>query len=203
MMVLALAVGINDATTFPNYHVFVSNQTGNTALFAVGALSIGNVTVEITDIGFSLGLFVIGSLLFGHIGDFVGRRRKIWLIVTDILQTTTMFAGAAVRHWLPNSHDSGPACAVISLLALSSRGQVAMARTVNLPQIPTAMVTSAYVDFLVDPDNSQDPQSATKPKILLRYMLALGQFYWSQRVCVCRAFAFAVSCCVLQNSCKH
>ena len=27
-----------------------------------------------------------------------------------------------------------------------------MARTVNLPQIPTAMVTSAYIDFLVDPD---------------------------------------------------
>ncbi len=38
LMGLALAAGINDATTFPDYHVFASNQTGNTALLAVGAL---------------------------------------------------------------------------------------------------------------------------------------------------------------------
>lgn len=30
---MGLTVGMNDATTFPYYHVFASNQIGNTALF--------------------------------------------------------------------------------------------------------------------------------------------------------------------------
>lgn len=183
MMVLAVAAGINDATTFPDYHVFVSNQTGNTALLAVGALGIGNGTVELSNIGFSLGLFVVGGLLFGQVGDFLGRRRKIWLITTNSLQTAIMFAAAALRHWLPDAHEGGPAWAVISLLSLSSGGQVAMARTINLPQIPTAMVTSAYVDFLVDPDILKLHNRPRNRRFIFVICLVMGSFigavaYW-------------------------
>ena len=55
---LALAAGILDATTFPEYGVFVSNQTGNTALLAVGALSLSE-NVKLENVGFSLGLFMV------------------------------------------------------------------------------------------------------------------------------------------------
>jgi uncharacterized membrane protein YoaK (UPF0700 family) len=176
MMVLALAAGINDATTFSDYHVFVSNQTGNTALLAVGALGIGDGTVELSNIGFSLGLFVVGGLVFGQAGDFLGRRRKIWLITTNVLQTAVMFAAAALRHWLPDTREGGPAWAVISLLALSSGGQVAMARTINLPQIPTAMVTSAYVDFLVDPDILKLHNRPRNRRLFFVVSLLVGSF---------------------------
>lgn len=141
MFGLAFAAGVLDATTFPDYSVFVSNQTGNTALLAVGALDISKV-VKIENVGFSLSFFIIGGLLFGQIGDRVGRRRKAWLVTTNFVQTAIMAAATALRKWYQRDHgESSPqAWSVIALLAFASGGQVAMARTVNLPQIPTAMV---------------------------------------------------------------
>ncbi|KAF2122263.1 hypothetical protein BDV96DRAFT_640318 [Lophiotrema nucula] len=38
----ALAIGTQDAILFPDFHCFASNQTGNTVLFAVGALRNNN-----------------------------------------------------------------------------------------------------------------------------------------------------------------
>lgn len=154
LLALALAAGINDAATFPDYHLFVSNQTGNTALLGVGALGLSPDIVILPNVGMSLGLFIAAGLIFGQVGDRVGPRHKVWLITTNILQTALMYAAAALRKWLPNAHShEGPsALDVIALLAFASGGQVAMARTVNLPQIPTAMVTSAYIDLFADAD---------------------------------------------------
>jgi uncharacterized membrane protein YoaK (UPF0700 family) len=87
LMGLALAAGINDATTFPDYHVFASNQTGNTALLAVGALDIGGSLVDLRNVGFSLGMFIIGGYALGQIGDVVGRRKRGYLLATNLLQT--------------------------------------------------------------------------------------------------------------------
>lgn len=153
LFALAFAAGVLDATTFPDYSVFVSNQTGNTALLAVGALGLSNV-VALENVAFSLSFFIIGGMLFGQIGDRLGRRRKAWLIVTNILQTAIMGGATALREWSQKNHgdDSPFAWPVIAFLAFASGGQVAMARTVNLPQIPTAMVTSAYIDIFTDPD---------------------------------------------------
>ena len=172
---LALAAGINDATTFPEYHVFVSNQTGNTALLAVGSLGLSQ-TVDLPNIGFSLGMFILGGLIFGQIGDRLGRRKKAWLLTTNVVQTVTMFAGAALRKWLPGNSKGPPAWGVISLLALASGGQVAMARTVNLPRIPTAMVTSAYIDFLVDPDLLQRHNRGRNRRLFFVTSLLVGSF---------------------------
>lgn len=153
LITLALAAGINDATTFPDYHIFVSNQTGNTALLAVGAFGISKETVDLPNVGFSLALFIVGGLLFGQIGDRLGRRRRAWLLTTNAVQTAITFVATAIYHWLPRTEGNKPyGWAVVSLLAFASGGQVAMARTLNMPQIPTAMVTSAYIDFLVDPE---------------------------------------------------
>jgi uncharacterized membrane protein YoaK (UPF0700 family) len=87
LMGLALAAGINDATTFPDSHVFVSNQTGNTALLTVGALDIGGSLVDLRNVGFSLGMFIIGGYALGQIGDVVGRRKRGYLLATNLLQT--------------------------------------------------------------------------------------------------------------------
>lgn len=153
LLTLALAAGINDAMTFPDYRVFVSNQTGNTALLAVGALGLSSESHYLPNIAVSLGVFILGGLVFGQIGAHVGRRRKAWLLATNAVQTAIIFVGVALRQWFAGSEQRGAhAWAVIAFLAFASGGQVAMARTVDLPQIPTAMVTSAYVDMLTDPD---------------------------------------------------
>ncbi len=151
LMILALAAGINDAMTFPDYGVFASNQTGNTALLAVGALRVAPEKVNLTNVGISLGLFIIGGTILGQLGHVVGRTRRWWLITTNILQTCLILGAAALRHWVAITKESRYRYVVISLIAFASGGQVAMARTVNVPEITTAMVTSAYIDFFVDP----------------------------------------------------
>lgn len=153
LMLLALAAGINDATTFPDYGVFASNQTGNTALLAVGALHLrlASGEVDLRDVGTSLGTFILGAIILGQLGYRMGRTRRSWLLFSNGLQTCLVFIAAALRKWVPTDIDDTPRYAVITLLAFASGGQVAMARTVDIPEITTAMVTSAYVDFVVDP----------------------------------------------------
>ena len=150
LMLLAFAAGINDATTFPDYRVFASNQTGNTALLAVGALGLAQETVDLRDVGFSLGLFVVGGTLLGQLGHRRGRTKRSWLLCTNIVQTLFVFAAAALRHWVSTDIDNSARFAVICLLAFASGGQVAMARTVDVPEVTTAMVTSAYIDLVTD-----------------------------------------------------
>ena len=151
-MGLALATGIVDATVFPDYRIFASNQTGNTALLAVGAIGLGAQIIDLSNVGFSLGMFILGGYCLGQLGDACGRKRRAWLLATNIIQTLMVFAAAAVRKWLPGSDIRPLAWIVISLVAFASGGQVAMARTVDVPEITTAMVTSAYIDLLVDPN---------------------------------------------------
>ncbi len=152
LVVLALAAGINDATTFPDYRVFASNQTGNTALLAVGALGLvdGN-SLDLRNVGLSLGAFILGGTVLGQSGHYFGRTRRSWLLFTNFFQTVLVFLAAAIRHWIATEPTSWTRFIVIALLAFASGAQVAMARTVNVPEITTAMVTSAYIDFVVDP----------------------------------------------------
>lgn len=150
LMLLALAAGINDATTFPDYRVFASNQTGNTALLAIGSFGLGGNVVDLRDIGFSLGLFILGGTLLGQLGHRVGRTKRAWLLCTNALQTLFVLIAAALRHWVPTGIDDQSRFAVISLLAFASGAQVAMARTVDVPEVTTAMVTSAYIDSVTD-----------------------------------------------------
>lgn len=67
---------MNDVTTFPDYHVFASNQTGNAALFAIGSLEIAGGTVDLRDVGFSLGMLILGGYVFGQMSDYCGRKRR-------------------------------------------------------------------------------------------------------------------------------
>lgn len=151
LILLAFATGIQDATTYPDYGCFASNQTGNTVLLAVGIAGLGGTSVDLSKIWLSLGLFIAGSLVMGQVGNFLGCRRRFWLLVNNSLQTAMVFAAAAVHHWRGVSSSGPMALVVLTLLAFSSGGQVAMARSLKVNEITTAMATAAYVDLLVDP----------------------------------------------------
>ena len=152
LLILAFATGMQDATTFPDYHCFASNQTGNTVLLAVGAAGIAGSLFSLHNIGVSLSMFVAGALLLGQIGNFVGGRRRVWLLVSNAIQTALVFAAAGLQYRGGDvvEPEGGTALAVIALLAFSSGAQVAMARSVKVPEITTAMATAAWVDLLVD-----------------------------------------------------
>ena len=179
LMVLAIATGIMDAITFPDYHVFVSNQTGNTALLAVGALSIGGGIVDLRHVGLSLGAFVAGGLVCGQLGNRIGRLSRIWLLVTHIFQTALVFAAAGLdsrTHTIDDMSTSSVDLGIIALLAFASGAQVASARTVYVPEVPTAMVTSAYIDFLVDPDMFSMHNRPRNRRFFFIGCLLLGSF---------------------------
>lgn len=121
LMALTLAAGMNDATTYPDYRVFASNQTGNTALLAVGALGIGTGAADLRDVGFSLGMFVLGGYAFGQAGLWFGRKRRGWLLGSNLLQTVLVYGAAAVRKWAGGGTRAG--WGVVSLLAFASGGR--------------------------------------------------------------------------------
>jgi uncharacterized membrane protein YoaK (UPF0700 family) len=152
LLLLAFATGMQDATTFPDYHCFASNQTGNTVLLAVGAAGIAGSLFSLPNIGVSLGLFVAGALIMGQLGHVVGGRRRVWLLVSNAVQTALVFAAAGLQYRGGSVVEAEGATAkgVIAMLAFSAGAQVAMARSTKIAEITTAMATAAWVDLLVD-----------------------------------------------------
>lgn len=177
LLLLAFSTGLQDATTYPNYLCFASNQTGNTVFLAIGVSGIAPGQVfSFKNISVSLALFILGGWIMGQIGNLVGSRRRFWLLISNLLQTVMVLAAAAIQYWLP-IHISDPhAWAVLSLLAFSSGGQVAMARGVKITEITTAMATAAYIDVLVDPKLLARHNRSRNRRIIFLINLAGGSF---------------------------
>ncbi|KAK5218860.1 hypothetical protein LTR96_011151 [Exophiala xenobiotica] len=151
LLLLTFGTGVQDAISFPDFHCFASNQTGNTVILAVGLAGLGGDLFDIANVGISLALFIGGAIMTGQIANIVGARRRAWLIFSHLLQTVMAFGAAAIAA----SHDvqeSGPwAQSAIALLAFSSGAQVASMRPLRVQEITTAMATAAWVDLVVDP----------------------------------------------------
>jgi uncharacterized membrane protein YoaK (UPF0700 family) len=152
LLLLAFATGIQDATSFPDYHCFASNQTGNTVLLAVGLVGLGGSIFALDSIGVSLATFVAGVLTMGTLGNLLGPRRRYWLVGSSIIQTAMVFAASALqyRYGVSPGGNSALDLGIITLLAFSSGAQVAMARSLQMTEITTAMATAAYVDIFID-----------------------------------------------------
>lgn len=176
-MMLAAATGIMDAVTFSDFHVFAANQTGNTALLAVGALGIGRGIVDLQRVGVSLGIFVGAGLLFGQLGNILGSERRYWLLLTNLCQTALVFAAAGMHsHTDVDGNSTSNHLGIIALLAFASGAQVALARSVHMPEITTAMVTSAYIDLLIDPKMLKKTNRPRNRRLCFVLSLVLGSF---------------------------
>ncbi|KUJ09628.1 uncharacterized protein LY89DRAFT_274530 [Mollisia scopiformis] len=177
LLVLSFGIGIQDATSFPDYHCFASNQTGNTVLFAVGVARLSTI-FSISNIGVSLSLFILGVSLAGQLGNHIGPRKRWWLLLSSILQTIMVFGASTVQYTGPSPvPDQGPqALAVLSLLAFSSGAQVAMARGLKITEITTAMATAAYVDIFVDKKIFQRKNRQRNRRIAFLITLFAGSF---------------------------
>lgn len=176
LMMVAFATGIMDVVTFPEYHVFASNQTGNTALLAIGALRIGGGIISLPHVGTSLGLFAAGGLISGQLGNLFGRTRRLWLFATNLIQTALIFIAAGLRQRSSHKPSIAQDLGIIALLAFASGAQVAVARTVEIPEVTTAMVTSAYIDFLVDKKIFKLHNRARNRRAIFVACLILGSF---------------------------
>jgi uncharacterized membrane protein YoaK (UPF0700 family) len=123
-------------------------------------------------------MFVLGGFLPGQVGNYFGPRKRWWLILTSILQTSLVFAAAGIQYRGPDPvPESGPqALAVISLLAFSSGAQVAMARGLQITEITTAMATAAYVDIFIDENMFEKRNRRRNRRIAFLISLFAGSF---------------------------
>lgn len=176
LYLLAFATGMQDATTFPDYRCFASNQTGNTVLLAVGVFDIGGGIFRLTNIGVSLTLFIAGVALFGQLGNRLGVRTRWWLVASSLLQTLLVFAAAALQYRYGVSADGPLTQLIIALLAAASGAQVAMVRALKITDVTTAMATAAYIDLFIDPRVLERRNRARDRRLLFLLCLVAGSF---------------------------
>ena len=151
LLLLTFSTGIQDAISFPDFHCFASNQTGNSVVLAVGLAGMGGDLFNVPNIGTSLGSFIAGAIITGQMGNIVGPRRRAWLFLSNLSQTVMVFAAAAIQFSTGVRVSGGYALGAMTLLAFSSGAQVACMRPMRIPEITTAMATAAWVDLVVDP----------------------------------------------------
>jgi uncharacterized membrane protein YoaK (UPF0700 family) len=176
LLLLGFGTGIQDACTYPDYGCFASNQTGNTVLLAVGASGLVPDAFSFSNIAISLSLFILGGWAAGQTGNVVGPRRRLWLMLSSLLQTAMVWAAVAVQYLAPVHRESRAGFAVLSLLAFSSAAQVAMSRGLKITEITTAMATAAYVDLLIDPNLYGRENRSRNRRATFLLMLAGGSF---------------------------
>ncbi|KAJ0121258.1 hypothetical protein J7T55_008421 [Diaporthe amygdali] len=153
LLLLTFCTGIQDAISFPDYHCFASNQTGNTVFLAVSVVvpEFNGDMFFTANIGVALGLFLAGGYLTGQLSHIVGPRLRLWLVLCNLAQTAMVFAAAAIQLRFGVHHTGPRDLAVIALLAFASGSQVVQSRSLRITEISTAMATAAWVDLLMDP----------------------------------------------------
>lgn len=159
LFLLALAIGIQDTVSFPDFGCFASNQTGNTVLFAVGVLfkdpsGSGSPMIAISTLAVSLSFFIIGVFITGQIANqfSIGQTRG-WLIFSSLGQTALVLVAGALQWQYAEliGPDTRFGRILVGLLAFSSGSQVAVVRGLKITDITTAMATAAYIDVFIDP----------------------------------------------------
>lgn len=153
LLLLTICTGIQDAISFPDYHCFASNQTGNTVLLAL-ASTVPRLTDELIitkNVGVSLACFLAGGYITGQISHrYVNARSRLWLLLCNTIQTILVFGAAAIQFSHPIVKDDNWALGTLACLAFSSGSQVNLSRTFKIPEISTAMATAAWMDLMVD-----------------------------------------------------
>lgn len=176
LLILTFSTGIQDAISFPDFLCFASNQTGNTVVLAVGLSGFQGDFFHLPNVGVSLATFLAGAVIFGQFGNLIGPRRRLWQIVSNIIQTLMVF-GAAWIQFSQGLQQKGPsALGAIALLAFSSGAQVATARAFKMTEISTAMATAAWVDLVIDPKLFAMRNRSRNRRALFLVALAAGSF---------------------------
>ncbi|KAL1626430.1 hypothetical protein SLS56_006834 [Neofusicoccum ribis] len=194
LLLLALAIGIQDAVSYPDFQCFASNQTGkaklygpsgvdqkwqrgnsligNTVMLAVGLLDdrAKTLMLSVPTILLSLGLFLAGVLVSGQFANAI--------------KATCMIAAAAILQYRfpeasTNKHALGKTA--LGLLAFSAGVQVAMVRALKVTDMTTAMATAAWVDIFIDPCLLAGPTKNRSRNRRAGFLLALvtGSFIGS------------------------
>jgi uncharacterized membrane protein YoaK (UPF0700 family) len=143
---LAFASASSDVLAFLFFHqVFTSAMTGNTALLGL-ALGQGQAGAAAHS-GAALGGFVLG-IAAGTVVEGEGKRPQA---LTLVLLLEALCLGLFAALWYGFVHPVGALVyALVVLAALGMGLQIVAARQVNLPGIPTVVVTTTLTSVIVN-----------------------------------------------------
>ncbi|KHN99993.1 DUF1275 domain protein [Metarhizium album ARSEF 1941] len=152
LVILTFCTGMQDATTFPDYHCFASNQTGNTVFLCLALIlpQLNGETFFTPNIGMALGLFLGAGWLTGQLSHIIGPRKRWWLILCNLVQSSLVLGAAAIQYQYGVKSQGSQALVVIGLLAFAAGSQVVQSRSLSMTEISTAMATAAWVDLMID-----------------------------------------------------
>ncbi|GAW21562.1 hypothetical protein ANO14919_110850 [Xylariales sp. No.14919] len=153
LILLTFCTGIQDAISFPDYHCFASNQTGNTVFLVVALVLpwLDGDNFYVPNVGAALGFFLLGGWVTGQVGRIIGPCMRLWLVCCNLIQTILVFAAAALQFRYGVVPQGPMAVMVVGLLAFASGSQVVQSRSMKMTEISTAMATAAWVDLIIDP----------------------------------------------------
>ncbi|CAD6893314.1 unnamed protein product [Tilletia laevis] len=156
LIVTSIATGLLDVATYADFFAFASNQTGNQIVLFVALFIDISQSASALLSGVSLASFCFFALIFGQLSNRVttnGPRTRWWLFVCGIIQALMVLVVAILvvtGLWKAegNRYD---AAKILTLLGGSGGIQVVNAKLSSVAEIPTAVVTSPWVELLSDP----------------------------------------------------
>lgn len=161
LSVLAVAAGIIDGSTYNQFSMFISNQTGNLiylAMLTAGlqpASSEKNLTAHdqmvrsiMSFFCFFLGVTLVGRAQLMHGGV---QKRRWWLMLVQFLQGSVFFLVAAIFEWVPSTRTGTKALTHITILSFMSGVQIGVAKSM-ISHFPTMIVTAPISDLLLSPN---------------------------------------------------
>ncbi|PWN50674.1 hypothetical protein IE53DRAFT_295392, partial [Violaceomyces palustris] len=178
LLAITFATGLLDATTYADFGLFASNQTGNTVVFFVLLLKLelrSNKSPSLLLTAISLVCFLFFGFVFGRLGIFFGHRKRGWLVLSMFSQSVLLslpailLSSGAIQLRPPGLPSIISDDAILILLLASSAGvQVSMAKCSGINEIPTAMLTSPFIDLLTDPLLFANPMRTSEAKVRSR-----------------------------------
>ncbi|MCB5170000.1 DUF1275 domain-containing protein [Streptomyces bambusae] len=158
MAVLTLATGLVEAASLLALGpVFTGMQTGNVLFLAFGVASQDpfSVAAPLT----SLGAFTVGALAGARTEWRLEAHRRRWFVIA-VLVEALLVTVAAVAVWglePVRSDPSGRHLAAIAVLSAAMGLRNVTAMRVNVPDMPTTLVTRAMTAFLAGWLPGHDP----------------------------------------------
>ncbi|CAK7262731.1 hypothetical protein SEPCBS57363_000192 [Sporothrix epigloea] len=176
LILLTIFTGMQDAVSFPDYHCFASNQTGNTVFLMVALIlpELNGTMFKTVNIGASLGFFLAAGWLTGQLSHIIGPRNRLWLIVCNFLQAGLVFGASAIQYIYGADLEGSHAVVALALLAFASGSQVVQSRSLAMTEISTAMATAAWVDLLIDPQLFAIKNRPRTRRLVFLLALAVG-----------------------------
>ncbi|KFY47385.1 hypothetical protein V494_00010 [Pseudogymnoascus sp. VKM F-4513 (FW-928)] len=154
--------GLCDSSAFNAWNTFVSMQTGNTIILALGASSqpVSQPYIWLKSLT-AIVFFLVGCYFFAQ-SRRIYPHRRITLAASFLIQAALIFVAAALvqRHVVPSPAgyselDSGKVGFIellpIGFLAFQSGGQIVASRTLGINEVPTTVLTSLFCDLMSDP----------------------------------------------------